>query len=138
MLTNTTSRQKKQTMKHIETKSDIEKRAKTDYAVLKPGDPVVATEEVEQTARDLLRVLRELDEKELEASRLRGILMNAMKHSATLKAKDGTILCTWKEGNITKNVDYNGLLKLYNVKADDIAKFTNSSRGSRRFSLELE
>jgi hypothetical protein len=78
------------------------------------------------------------DEKELEASRLRGVLMNAMKHSSTLKSKDGTTLCIWKEGNVTKKVNYNGLLKLYGVKADDIVKFTTVSQGARRFSLELE
>lgn len=125
-------------MKHISTTHKEEAQAKADYAELKPGVPVVATPDVENAAHDLLKVLKEIDEKELEASRLRGILMNAMKHSATLKAKDGTILCTWTEGNITKKVDYNGLLKLYGVKAEDIAKFTKASQGARRFSLEIE
>lgn len=125
-------------MKHISTTHEGEARAKADYAELKHGEPVVATEDVENAAHDLLKVLKEIDEKELEASRLRGILMNAMKHSATLKSKDGTILCTWTDGNITKKVDYKGLFKLYGVKADDIAKFTKASQGARRFSLELE
>jgi hypothetical protein len=125
-------------MKHIVTTHEDETKAKTDYAQVRPGEPVVADAAVEQTAHDLLKVLKEIDEKELEASRLRGILMNAMKHMATLKAADGTILCTWTEGNISKKVDYKGLFKLYGVKAEDIAKFTKASQGARRFSLELE
>lgn len=125
-------------MKHIVTTHEDEAKAKTDYAQVKPGEPVVASSEVEEAARTLLTVLREIDEKELEASRLRSILMNAMQHSATLKAHDGTILCTWIDGNITKKVDYKGLLKLYGVKAEDVAKFTRASQGARRFSLELE
>lgn len=125
-------------MKHIVTTHEDESKAKADYAELKPGDPVVATEDVENAAHDLLKVLKEIDEKESEASRLRGILMNAMKHSSTLKSKDGTILCTWKEGNITNKVDYKGLFKLYGVKAADIVQFTKQSQGARRFSIELE
>lgn len=125
-------------MKHIDTTHEDETKAKTDYAQVKPGEPVVADATAEQAAHDLLKVLREIDEKELEASRLRSILMNAMKHSATLKAHDGTILCTWTKGSISKKVDYKGLFKLYEVKAKDIARFTTASQGARRFSLELE
>lgn len=125
-------------MKHIVTTHEDESKAQADYAELKPGEPVVADATAEQAAHDLLKVLKEIDEKKLEASRLRGILMNAMKHSATLKSKDGIILCTWTDGNITKKVDYKGLFKLYGVKANDIAKFTKASQGARRFSLELE
>ena len=125
-------------MKHIVTTHEDETKAKSDYARVEPGEPVVATEDVEQTARDLLKVLRTIDEKELEASRLRSVLMNAMKHKSTLMSKDGTILCTWIDGNITKKVDYKGLFKLYGVKDEDVAKFTRASQGSRRFSLELE
>lgn len=125
-------------MKHISTTHEGEAQAKADYAEIHEGEPVVADATAEQAAHDLLKVLKEIDENELEASRLRGILMNAMKHSSTLKSKDGTILCTWKEGNITNKVDYKGLFKLYGVKATDIVKFTKQSQGARRFSIELE
>ena len=125
-------------MKHINTTHDDEAKAKSDYADVKPGEPVVADHDTEKAVRDLLQIMREIDEKTLEASRLRGIIMNAMKHTETLKAEDGTLLCTWTAGNITKKVDYKGLFKMYNVKAEDIAKFTKASQGARRFSLELE
>ena len=125
-------------MKHIVTTSEEETKAKNEYAELKAGEPVVADENTEAAAHELLQVMREIDEKELQASKLRGALMSAMKHSATLKNKDGVILCTWCEGNITKKIDYKGLFKLYGIKQEDIAKYTKASQGARRFSLELE
>lgn len=125
-------------MKHIVTISEEETKAKADYADLKPGEPVVADAATEQAAHDLLGVMKRIDELELEASRLRGALMEAMKHTATLKAPDGTILCTWTEGNISKKVDYKKLFKDCGITAETVAKYTKASQGARRFSLELE
>ena len=55
-------------MKHIKTTSSEESKAKKDYATIEPGDPVVADEKIEETANQLLKVLREIDDKKLEAS----------------------------------------------------------------------
>lgn len=125
-------------MKHIVTVSEEETKAKDAYASVKPGEPVIADDVAEKAAYDLLKVLREIDEKELEASRLRGILMNAMKEIASLKNKDGVLLCTWIEGNISKKVDYKKLFKECGITPETVAKYTKASQGARRFSLELE
>lgn len=127
-------------MKHIKTTSSEESKAKKDYATIEPGDPVVADEKMEETANQLLKVLREIDDKKLEASKLTGVLMGCLKHKESMKSKDGKLLCTWLAGNISKSVDYEAILKHYNVKIEPevLEKFTKTSQGSRRFSLELE
>lgn len=127
-------------MKHIKTISSEETKAKKDYATIEPGDPIVADEKMEETARQLLKVLREIDDRKLEASKLTGALMGYMKHSDSMKSKDGKLLCTWLSGSILKSVDYEAILKHYNVKIEPevLEKFTKVSHGARRFSLELE
>lgn len=123
-------------MKHMKTSSEEETKAKKAYTKVE-NTAVVADDEIEEKAKELLRTLVKIDELKLQASRLTGALMNAMKNSDTLKSADGKILAYWTEGNTTKSVDYDGLMIKYGVTAKDIADYTTEKVGSRRFSLEI-
>lgn len=129
-------------MKHIDTTSEEEKKARNDYKELKASEkPVVADEKLEATVRELLALRHKMDEDELQASKLKAIIMNAMKHSAELKsAKDGTLLVSWREGSTKSSVDYKGLLKKLKVKVsdEDLKAFTTVKKASRTFNIELD
>jgi len=126
-------------MKHIKTKHEDEAKALKDFAVLaKKDEPVIADEKVEAAARKLFVMLKQADENELEMSRLRGILMNALKGNTLLKDKNGVLLCSWVGGNASSSTDWKGLCEKYKVSEKDIADFTKTKIGGRRFSIELE
>lgn len=122
-------------MKHINTKCAEEAKARKDYAVEKPGT-VVADEKLEAAVRELLALRHKIDEDELSASRLKAVIMNAMKHSCTLKSKSGALLATWTAGAPKKDIDYASILKKYNVTQADIDANTRFKPGSRVFSIE--
>lgn len=123
-------------MKHMKTSSEEEANAKKAYTKVE-NTAVVADDKTEEKAKELLRTLVQIDELKLQASRLTGALMNAMKNSDTLKSKDGNVIAYWTVGNTTKSVDYEGLMAKYGVTAEDIKKYTTEKVGSRRFSLEI-
>lgn len=124
-------------MEHIITTHENETLARKKYAEVK-GGIAVADGDTEQAAKNLLAVMVDIDRMKLEASRLTGILMNAMGGNDMLKDGSGKIICTWKAGGKTKKVDYAGIMKKYNVTDEDIAAFTKVSVGARRFSLAME
>lgn len=125
-------------MKHIDTTSAEEKQARKEYAEVKPGLPVVADEKTEATVRELLALRHRIDEEELQASKLKAELMNAMGGAALMKSKDGTRLVSWGVGATKKVVDYKALLAKYNVTDEDVAAHTTQKTGSRVFSIELD
>ena len=147
-------------MKHIKTTHEDETKAKKAYPDVNTQKDVIATPEVEASARQIYSLLKKEDEGKLEMSRLRAVLMNAMKGSPTLRTTNGQLLASWVKGNSTTTTDWEGLCKTFNPTAeqiakytigvdwealcktfkpteDDIAKFTTTSYGSRRFSIEL-
>lgn len=148
-------------MKHIKTTHEDETKAKKAYPDVNTQKDVIATPEVEAAARQIYALLKKEDEGKLEMSRLRAILMNALKGSPTLKTANGQILASWGKGNSTTTTDWEGLCKTFNPTAeqiaqytigvdweglcktfnpteDVIAKFTKTSYGARRFSIELD
>lgn len=125
-------------MKHINTTSEAEKKAKKDYTSVVPGMSVDADEDTEACARELFEVLKKIDDLELRASELKGTIMEAMKDGSQLKGSDGKILCTWIAGNMSKSVDYDGIFKKYKVTDEDIKAFTTFKQGARKFTLELD
>lgn len=125
-------------MKHIKTASAEETQAKVDYAELKSNEPVVADGDTEALARQLYRMMKQADENELEMSRLRGSLMQAMQGHAYLKNEEGVLLCSWVAGNSRSTTDWKGLCEKYNVTEEDKKAFTKTKQDGRRFSIELE
>ena len=147
-------------MKHIKTTHEEETKAKNAYPDVNSQADVIATAEVESAARQVYALLKKEDEGKLEMSRLRAILMNAMKGNPTLKTEKGQLLASWVKGNSTTTTDWEGLCKTFNPTAEQIAqytigvdwealcktfkptdeaiaKFTTTSYGARRFSIEL-
>lgn len=125
-------------MKHINTTSEAEKKAKKDYTAVVPGKSVDADEKAEACVRELFEVLKKIDDLQLRASELRGDIMDAMEDGAQLKGRDGKILCTWIAGNVSKSVDYAGIFKKYKVTDEDIKAFTTFKQGARKFTVELD
>lgn len=125
-------------MKHINTKSEAEEKAKKEYTKVVPGMSVDADEKAEACAHELFDVLKRIDELQLRASELKGAIMDAMKDGAQLKGRDGRILCTWIAGNVSKSVDYAGIFKKYKVTAEDIKAFTTFKQGARKFTVEMD
>ena len=123
-------------MNHIVTTCEEETKARESYKKVEPGDPVVADDELEATVKKLLALRHKMDDDMLEASKMKAVIMAAMKGSDTLKNKAGVTIATWVAGNVSKKVDYKGLLKKYKVAKEDIEAFTTTSVGSRVFSLE--
>lgn len=121
-------------MKHINTKSEIETKARVKYAEAKPS-VMVADDDLANKVGYLLALRKKMDEDELLKSRLMGEIMEQMKTSTVLKNKDGVVIVTWKEARYASKVDYKGLCKLYKVSADDYKKYTTTSAGSRTFEL---
>lgn len=123
-------------MEHIDTVCEEEKKARKEYAEVKAGDPVVADEGLEATVRELLALRHKMDEDALQASRLKAVIMNAMKNSDILVGNGGTVLARWVAGSVKKSVDYATIFKLYKVAQEDIDANTNVKRASRTFSVE--
>lgn len=147
-------------MKHIKTTHEDETKAKKAYPDVNTQKDVIATPEVEAAARQIYALLKKEDEGKLEMSRLRAVLMNALKGSPTLKTAKGQLLASWVKGNSTTTTDWEGLCKTFNPTAEQIAqftigvdwealcktfkptdaaiaKFTTTSYGARRFSIKL-
>jgi hypothetical protein len=122
-------------MKHIETTCEEETKARSDYKDVEPGE-VVADDKLEATVRELLALRHKMDEDALAASRMKAVIMNAMKKKDTLKSKSGVVLATWVLGNESKTVDYKAVFKKYKVKQEDIDANTKIKRASRTFSIE--
>ena len=122
-------------MKHIDTVSSEETKARADYKDVEPGE-VVADEKLEVTVRGLLALRHKMDEDALAASRMKAVIMNAMKKKDTLKSKSGVVLATWVIGNGSKSIDYQAIFKKYKVKQEDIDANTKFKRASRTFSIE--
>ena len=123
-------------MEHIDTKSEEEKKARNDYQVAVKGDVVIADDKVEATVHELLDLRHKMDEDALKASKLKAIIMNAMKSAEQLKNKKGLLLATWTSGRISKTVDYKKIFVKYGVSDEDIKANTKESRSSRNFSIE--
>lgn len=124
-------------MKHINTTSEAEKKAKKEYTKVVPGMSVDADEKVEACVRELFEVLKQIDDLQLRASELKGEIMEAMKDGAQLKGANGGILCTWIAGSMSKSVDYAGIFKKYKVTDEDIKAFTTMKQGARKFTVEI-
>ena len=122
-------------MEHIKTTCDEETKARADYKEVEPGE-VVADEQIEGTVRELLALRHKMDEDALAASRMKAIIMNAMKNKDTLKSKSGVVLATWTLGSESKSVDYKAIFKKYKVTKEDIEANTKLKRASRTFSIE--
>lgn len=123
-------------MEHIDTKSEEEKKARNDYQVAVKGDVAIADDKVEATVRELLDLRHKMDEDALKASKLKAVIMNAMKSAEQLKNKEGLLLATWASGRISKTVDYKKIFVKYGVSDEDIKANTKESRSSRNFSIE--
>lgn len=121
-------------MKHIVTKSEIETKARADYAQAKPA-VMTADKKLADKVAELLQLRKKMDEDELRKSRLMGEIMCAMKTATVLKNEDGAVIVTWKEANTKSSVNYAGILKKYKVKNEDIIAFTKTSMGARTFEL---
>ena len=122
-------------MNHIKTKSEEEEKARKDYATVKKGE-VVADEKLEATVRELLALRHKMDDDELAASKLKAIIMNAMKHSDTLKSKSGVLLATWMAGSLKRKINYDAIFKKYKVAQADIDANTKYTADSRKFEIE--
>lgn len=122
-------------MKHIDTTCKEETKARANYKDVEPGE-VVADEKLEAAVRELLALRHKMDEDALAASRLKAIIMDAMKKKDTLKSKSGVVLATWVLGNESKSIDYQAIFKKYQVKQEDIDANTKFKRASRTFSIE--
>ena len=123
-------------MNHIDTKCAEEKKAREEFAEVAAGEQSVASEEVEKAVRDLLALRHKMDEDELASSRLKAVIMNAMKNSERLVRADGTLLATWLAGARKKVIDYKAIMEKYLVKNEDIEANTTYKSGSRIFSIE--
>lgn len=121
-------------MKHINTKSEIETKARVKYAEAKPS-VMVAGDDLANKVGYLLALRKKMDEDELLKSRLMGEIMEAMKTATVLKNGAGVVIVTWSEAKTNTKVDYKGLCKLYKVSADDYKKYTTTSAGARTFEL---
>ena len=126
-------------MKHIDTTSEEERKARKEYANPKPDEkPVVATDELRTKILELLALRHKMDEDALKASAMKAYIMNAMKFADAIVDKDGTALVSWVEGPTKKTVDYAGLFKKYGVTDEDVASYTKTKIGTRTFSIELD
>lgn len=123
-------------MKHIETTSPEEKKARKDYAEPKDGKPVIADEKLEATVKELLNLRHKMDLDALRASQLKGIIMNAMGHMQILQNKSGKVLVTWLPGKEKADIDYSGLCAKYKVTKEDMDAYTKIKKSSRVFSIE--
>jgi len=121
-------------MNHINTKSEIETKARVKYAEAKPS-VMIADDDLANKVGALLALRKKMDEDELLKSRLMGEIMESMKTSTVLKNKDGAVIATWKEASSTSRVDYKGLCKLYKVSKEDMIAYTTTSTGARAFEL---
>lgn len=121
-------------MKHINTKSPKETKARTKYADAKPK-AIQADDALADKVAELLALRKRMDQDELRKSELIGEIMDEMKTSTVLKNKDGKVIVTWKEAGTKSSVDYSGLLKKYKVTKEDINAFTRTSMGARTFEL---
>lgn len=121
-------------MKHIVTKSEIETKARADYAHAKPA-VMTADKKLADKVAELLQLRKKMDEDELRKSQLMGEIMCAMKTATVLKNEDGAVIVTWKEASEKATVDYKGLCKLYKVSADDYKVHTTTKLGARTFEL---
>ncbi len=121
-------------MKHIETKSEVETKARKDYADAKPAI-VTADKNLTEKVAELLQLRKKMDLDELHKSQLMGEIMNAMKTATVLKNQDGNVIATWKVASTKSTTDYKGLLKKYGVTAEDINAYTTKKAGARTFEL---
>lgn len=123
-------------MKHINTVCEEEKKARKAYAEVKTDEPAKASAEIEEKVRELLALRHKMDEDALAASRLKAVIMGAMKGSSCLQGESGATLATWVKGAESKTVDYEKLLKANNISQEEVAKYTTFKTGSRVFSVE--
>lgn len=123
-------------MNHIETTHKNETNARELYKEAK-SNSIAADDNIASAARELLDICRNIDELELKASAIRGLIMGYMKENDTLVDADGSVLAKWVKGNASKKVDYKAIFKKYKVSDEDIAANTKVSVAGRKFSLEL-
>ena len=121
-------------MKHIVTKSEIETKARADYAYAKPA-VMTADKKLGDKVAELLALRHKMDEDELRKSQLMGEIMCAMKTATILKNEDGAVIVTWKEAVEKATVDYKGLCKKYKVSSKDYNAYTTTKLGARTFEL---
>lgn len=121
-------------MNHINTESEIEKKARVKYAEAKPS-VMTADDALADKVAELLALRKKMDEDELRKSQLMGEIMEEMKTATVLRNKDGAVIVTWTEAGTKTKVDYKGLCKLYKVSAADYKVYTTTSVGARTFKL---
>lgn len=125
-------------MKHIKTASAEETQAKREFAVVTSDEAIVADDKAEQAVRKLRDLSKTADMIELEMSAWRAFVMSYMQGHPLMTSKDGTLLCSWKNGSTLKKTDWAGLCKEHGITDDEVERFTGRSTGARRFSIEID
>ena len=123
-------------MTHIKTTSDAEEKMRKDYPLVKSADAVVAGDEELRTAKEIVALARKSDECLLKVSELKAKLMEKMGGHAELRDGNGTLVASWVSGGVSSSIDYEAMIKEFNVPAEWIEKHTTKKAKSRTFKLE--
>lgn len=121
-------------MNHIVTKSEIETKARVNYAEAKAA-AIVASDSLAEKVAELLALRHKMDEDELRKSQLMGEIMEEMKTATVLKNKEGAVIVTWREASMTSKTDWKGIVKKLKADKKTIAAFTETKLGARTFEL---
>jgi putative phage-type endonuclease len=98
---------------------------------------VLASEEHERMAKELARVKSEIKDRETVEQALQDTLCAAIGESDTLVNPDGTVLATYKASKDTLRTRWEDLAQSFRPSADDIARYTSTGPGPRRFLLKV-
>ena len=122
-------------MKHIDTKSKIEKKADADFPIAKVGTKKLPSDKCWADIDKLIDLTRQVDDLTLQINNLKGKVKAEMGDAESLVDKDGELVISWKNGNIKKSVDWDGIRIEMNIPDSVIKKYTTEKRGGRIFSI---
>ena len=123
-------------MTHIKTTSDAEAKMRKDHPLVKSADAVVAGDEELRIAKEIVALARKSDECLLKVSELKAKLMEKMGGHAELRDGNGALVASWASGGVISNIDYEAMIREFNVPAEWIEKHTTRKAKSRTFKLE--
>ena len=123
-------------MTHIKTTSDAEAKMRKDHPLVKSADAVVAGDEELRIAKEIVALAQKSDECLLKVSELKAKLMEKMGGHAELRDGNGTLIASWVSGGVSSSVDYEAMIREFNVPAEWLEKHTTKKMKSRTFKLE--
>lgn len=105
------------------------------WARSNPGKTIAATPQILETVDSLKAAIAEADAKKAEVDRLKSDIRLFMQDAEVLTDAAGTKLLSWKSGKYTSTTDWQSLALALNATETQIAQYTTTSPGARRFLL---